>query len=73
LTRAWNSWLACHTEQEIADKVGITRQAIKNRLEGMVKKVPGNYSYHFSTYADPDWKPPLDTSLKILYTTVEVT
>ena len=50
-------WLACRTEQEIAEVVGVTRQAITAQ-EWQKSDIWQKFAI-FSQYTDPDWHPPL--------------
>jgi DNA modification methylase len=50
-------WLACYTEEEIAERVGLTQQAI-SAME-LQKSAIWQKFVIFSEYRDPDWKPPL--------------
>lgn len=50
-------WLACYTEQEIADAVGMPVGTIKGTQ--WLDLAIWQKRTIFSTYADPDWSPPL--------------
>ena len=51
-------WLACYTEQEIADAVGVADRTIPNVIES-AKTATWQKLRILSTYAEPDWSPPL--------------
>ena len=57
--RIWDAWLACDTEEAIAEREGLTQQAVGLVLENHKKLDAIRKLVIFSTYADPDWKPPL--------------
>lgn len=50
-------WLACHTEEEIAEAVGLTRQAITAQ-EWQKSAIWQKFAI-VSEYREPDWTPPL--------------
>jgi DNA modification methylase len=52
-------WLACYTEEEIAEAVGLTKQAISSILEECQKNDTWQKFYILSRYQEPDWSPPL--------------
>ena len=49
-------WLACYTEQEIAEEVGLHPKSKAVRLCGTEAIWQKNHI--FSLYEDPKWKPP---------------
>jgi hypothetical protein len=56
-TRILDMWMACHTNQEIADACGLTEGAIRQRSEEIVEKFRQNQSTKI-TFSD-DFSPPL--------------
>jgi DNA modification methylase len=49
-------WLACFTEQEIADKVGVDQKSVHNEVQGILENVPKILKVQ---YQEEDWNPPL--------------
>lgn len=53
-------WLACHTEEEIAETVGVKLGSIHGMLPGESLETDiWQESSVFANYRDPKWKPPL--------------
>lgn len=52
-------WLACYTEEEIAESVGVTRQTVNSMMAEPQKTATWQKLAIFSEYRDPDWRPPL--------------
>jgi len=57
--KIWDMWLACYTDEQIAESVGIPdRTTVTKRRQLLCK----NYSSNFFTkvlFRDDDWKPPI--------------
>ena len=55
--RIWDMWLACYTQEQIAEAVGLTHRGVGQVLEEMadLPKVPRL----LADFAEPDWKPPI--------------
>lgn len=51
-------WLACYTEKEIAEVVGVGERTVPNVIES-AKDDTWQKLRTFSEYGDPNWKPPL--------------
>lgn len=53
-------WLACHTQQEIADAVGVDEKTIRNELEetGELEALPKVRKLS-ALHEDAEWAPPL--------------
>jgi DNA-binding XRE family transcriptional regulator len=58
--RVREMWLACRTQDEIADTLGITQKTISNQTKDLVdlESFPNLLGLH-AKYGEPDWKPPL--------------
>ena len=60
MKRIYAKWLACWTQEEIAESEGISQDAVSlilrefPELEKLVKS-----AHTLATYADPDWTPPI--------------
>ena len=60
-------WLACHTQEEIAEKVGVTHQTISNWMEEFTKLSETNNLVNLSREENAaawhvtDFKPPIST------------
>ena len=52
-------WLACHTQQEIADAVGVTDQTIANEVETLNLEALPKLEKLAALHEDADWVPPL--------------
>jgi len=52
-------WLACYTEEEIAERVGVSIGTVFNVIEKSSEDATWQKLKIFSEYRDPDWKPPL--------------
>lgn len=52
-------WLACHTQEEIAEQVGIDQSTVARATEELCKLESFPKRIVFATYAEPDWTPPL--------------
>jgi len=52
-------WLACYTEQEIAETAGLTKQAVSLIVEECQKDDTWHKFDILSQYQEPDWTPPL--------------
>jgi len=52
-------WLACYTEQEIAEVVGLTKQAVSVITTECQKDDTWHKFDILSRYQEPDWSPPL--------------
>lgn len=57
--RIFYKWLACKTEDEIADDEGPTQRAIHEIVENQKKSDMVAKLLVFSEFNDPDWSPPL--------------
>lgn len=57
--RIWNSWLACETEEAIAEGEKVTHPTVINTIENCKKSDAIQKLTIFANYLDPDWKPPL--------------
>jgi len=57
--RIWAAWLACYTEQEIADKEQIDESTVSVVLKNLEKSDTIQKFKVFANYQDPDWEPPL--------------
>jgi len=53
-------WLACHTQQQIADEVGVTKETISQTVQECQKleSFPKSDKLH-ALYQEPEWEPPL--------------
>lgn len=52
--------LACHTEQEIADAVGIAKMTVSEKLQTLcTEKFLGTKLYKLSLFQEDEWTPPL--------------
>lgn len=58
-------WLACHTEQEIAEAVGMPQQTAHDHLAELPKSDIWQKSVILSRYQEPDWSPPTWTILDV--------
>jgi len=54
----FDMYLACHTQEEIAQTTGASRQTITDRLKVLPEKFPGTKSAKV-TFSEEDWKPPI--------------
>ena len=52
-------WLACYTEEEIAEKVGVDQATVNRTMEEPCKADTWQKCMIFSAYSDPSWQPPL--------------
>lgn len=52
----FDRWMACYTQQEIADATGVVQKTVSNKIEKFSNSVPGNQVAKFS---DSDWTPPI--------------
>lgn len=52
-------WLACYTEEEIAEAVGCGDATIREFLKESAEKDIWQKARIFANYTDPDWTPPL--------------
>ena len=52
-------WLACYTEVEIAEAVGVAQQTVNDQVKELPKHVIWQKSVILSQYQEPDWTPPL--------------
>ena len=52
-------WLACYTEEEIAEAAGCSVQPIKDVVTEPDKSATWQKNLILSTYSEPDWAPPL--------------
>lgn len=52
-------WLACHTDDEIAGSVGLTRQRVTQILDSQVMESFPKFANLCALYNEQDWKPPL--------------
>lgn len=52
-------WLACYTEEEIAEAVGMPQQTVNDHTRELPKDDIWQKSVVFSEYRDPAWHPPL--------------
>ena len=50
-------WLACYTEEEIAEAVGLTQQAV-SAMEPQKSDIWQKFVI-FSNYREPGWQPPI--------------
>jgi predicted DNA-binding protein YlxM (UPF0122 family) len=57
----FDMYLACYTEDEIAEKVGISHDSVGRKIEDLRKSFPGTNSVKLSQYDDPDFQVPLYT------------
>ena len=51
-------WLACHTQEEIAEAVGIHAKDKSLQVSSNLEELP-NYCKLAATYQDADWQPPI--------------
>ena len=53
-------WLACHTQDEIAEAVGVDQKTVTNMAKeiGNLEALP-NFLKLTATYSDADWQPPI--------------
>ena len=51
-------WLACHTQEEIAEAVGMDPTDRQLRISGNLEELPNNQKLT-ATYSDADWQPPI--------------
>jgi len=54
-----NMWLACHTQQEIADAVEMTQQNVALKCDELQVLDKWEKFVIFAEHRDPDWSPPL--------------
>lgn len=54
-------WLACYTQEEIAEEVGIGRTTVTELTQELCKLEAFPKSTVSAQYAEPDWAPPLYT------------
>ncbi|HMN12406.1 MAG TPA: DNA methyltransferase [Bellilinea sp.] len=53
-------WLACHTQEEIAEQVGMSQQTVAEAAKELPKLDTWQKAViSAATYAEPDWSPPL--------------
>lgn len=52
-------WLACYTEEEIAEAVKVDQSTVSRQCEELCKSDIWQKCIVFSEYSDPDWQPPL--------------
>jgi ParB-like chromosome segregation protein Spo0J len=57
--RIWEAWLACDTEQTIAEQEKLEQQSVAAILQNYKKLDGVQKSVIFSNYQDEHWKPPL--------------
>lgn len=57
--RIWDAWLACETEEEIAEREKVDIATISRTVENLAKSDAIAKCKIFSNYTDPDWSPPL--------------
>ena len=50
---AFNLWLACHTQEEIAEAVDMTQQTIADWMKDFTEKLTANNSVNFSDFDPP--------------------
>ena len=58
-------WLACYTEEEIAEAAGCSVQPIKDVVTEPDKSATWQKNLILSTYSEPDWAPPLYNVWKV--------
>jgi transcriptional regulator with XRE-family HTH domain len=52
-------WLACYTEEEIAEATGVSIGTVSGTMEKPSENDTWQKLKVFSEYRDPDWEPPL--------------
>ena len=52
-------WLACYTEEEIAEAVGVDQSTINRQVTELCKSDIWQKSIVFSQYREPGWQPPI--------------
>jgi len=57
--RIFELWMACATQQEIADKVGIPQQTVADKLSVLPEQFPGTKSVKLSDFSEDEWKAPI--------------
>ena len=56
----FDMWLACYSQQEIGDRVGVTQPTITKKTETFITNVTNDKSYKSRAFhSEPDFKPPL--------------
>jgi len=57
----FDMYLACYTEDEIAEKVGVSRDTLHSKIGELLKQFPGTVSTKLSQYDDDNFQVPLYT------------
>jgi len=52
-------WMACYTQEQIAEATGVTHQAIALKLPVLQERFPGTKLAKLSRFEEETWKPPL--------------
>ena len=52
-------WMACYTQEQIAEQTGVPQQTVARKLGELPTKFPGTNRVKLSEYGDEDWARPL--------------